>query len=108
MKRNSLITLIPKERKKEYKKNSLRLLNFDGAEYKIHSDIHNLLKKNDFLNQDKENFKILQILKFSYKKLLNEEEINQEDFILQGHELLEYPLPVPRFNIVDLFLFLTK
>ena len=90
MERNSLITLIPKERKKEYKKNSLRLLNFDGAEHKIQSDIHNLLKKNNFLNQDKENLKILQILKSSYKKLLNEEDISQEDFILQGHELLEY------------------
>tara|TARA_B110000027_G_scaffold66480_1_gene71178 strand:- start:3949 stop:5133 length:1185 start_codon:yes stop_codon:yes gene_type:complete len=90
MERNSLITLIPKERKKEFKKDSLRLLNFDGDQYLIQSEINNLLKKNSFLDQDKENFKILQILKKSYKKLLNEEEINEEDFILHGHELLEY------------------
>ena len=90
MKRNSLITLIPKKRKKEYKKNSLRLLNFDGAEFEVQSNINNLLKKNSFSSQDQENFNILQTLKKSYKKLLNNEEINEEDFILQGHELLEY------------------
>ena len=90
MERNSLITLIPKERKKEYKKDSLRLINFDGAEFKVQSDINNLLKENSFLNQDKENFNILLTLKKSYKKLLNKNEIKEEDFILQGHELLEY------------------
>ena len=31
MQRSELITLIPKERKKEYKKNSLRIANLEGT-----------------------------------------------------------------------------
>ena len=64
MERNSLITLIPKERKKEFKKDSLRLLNFDGDQYLIQSEINNLLFEQNFLIQCSSIF-------FSYVILLN-------------------------------------
>lgn len=90
MQRSDLITLIPKERKKEYKKNSLRIANLEGTKLTVQENIRSLLKEARFQNQSKENLKILQKLKNSYEKLFHDEELLDDDFVLSGHELLEY------------------
>ena len=90
MQRSELITLIPKERKKEYKKNSLRIANLEGTKLTVQENIRSLLKEARFQNQSKENLKILQKLKNSYEKLFHDEELLDDDFVLSGHELLEY------------------
>ena len=90
MQRSDLITLIPKERKKEYKKDSLRINNLEGTKFTVQTNVRSFLKNSKFLNQSKENLNILNNLKNSYEKLFNNEEFVDKDFVLSGHELLEY------------------
>lgn len=90
MKRDNLITLIPKERKKEYKEGSLRINDFEGKKYKVQEDIKILLDSNKLENQSLVNLNILNIIKKSYHDLFNNVSLSNENFLLSGHELLEY------------------
>tara|TARA_B100000787_G_scaffold153887_1_gene128363 strand:- start:272 stop:1456 length:1185 start_codon:yes stop_codon:yes gene_type:complete len=90
MQRSDLITLIPKERKKEYKKDSLRINNLEGTKFTVQTNVRSFLKNGKFLNQSKEDLNILNNLKNSYEKLFNNKEFVDKDFVLSGHELLEY------------------
>ena len=67
MQRSDLITLIPKERKKEYKKDSLRINNFEGTKFAVQTNARSFLKNGKFLNQSKEDLNILNNLKM-YKE----------------------------------------
>jgi MoaA/NifB/PqqE/SkfB family radical SAM enzyme len=100
MAKNSLIEVNPKTRIKGYEPKSLKIENYSDIELQVQRDVlADVMQLTAGQSCDqKETWtskKILGIYLKSYQKMLRNEPLDKEEFVISGHEILEYPtIPV--------------
>ena len=87
---DSLITITPTTRSKGFKSKNVRFTARNSDDYIVANDIAAALKTikgNLYATKD---YKLLKIIRNSYDRFLSNQPLEPDDFILAGHEILEY------------------
>jgi organic radical activating enzyme len=94
--RNSLIEVNPTFRTKGYEPQSLKIENYSEIELQVQTDVLNeVIRLTDGQAFDQgegwTDMKILNVYRTSYRKLMRNELLTDDEFVLSDHEILEYP-----------------
>jgi uncharacterized Fe-S cluster-containing radical SAM superfamily protein len=94
--RNTIIEVAPTFRTKGYEPQSLKVENYSETELRVQKEVlnHVLLVVDDTpvdLKGEWTSKKILGLFRSSYQKLFANKALTNEEFVLTGHEILEYP-----------------
>ena len=86
----NIITEKPKVRLKGFKSENLRVIGASAEAREVARDIGEAMSAPAFRNLSARDQELVHKIKASYRRLLSEETLSSEDFVLSGHEMPEY------------------